>query len=101
MKKFTFLGIFLIQSVLASDLYVRLPNQQEILSLLSQHIRSWSEITLKDLSQDLAQKTYSQASLNKYLVTRMFGDTHTTCPELSNAAEAIISKGSTIILLTN
>lgn len=86
---------FIFTSVFSSEKQVFiLPPQKEILSLLSAHITYWSEVTLKELSQELAEKTHSKASLNGYLSLRMFGDCKARCQELSNAAEAIAEKSN-------
>lgn len=71
-----------------------LPSGQEIFALLSTHIRSWSEITLRDLSQELSNQTHSKTSLNDYLLQRMLGDTQIICTELSNAAEALAQQAN-------
>ncbi|MBI2344682.1 hypothetical protein HYV10_01260 [Candidatus Dependentiae bacterium] len=92
MKKLILLCIFFTLSIFSAEFTVTLPAESVVLSLLTVHIGSWSELTLSDISKEIAKKDFSQISLEKYLLQRMLGDTHVICPELSNAAEAIIAR---------
>lgn len=103
MLKFNLILLFFITSLSASasDFIVTLPNQNKVLSMLSTYTVCWSDITLNNISHEIAGKNFSQASLEKYLLKKMFGDTNTKCAELSLAAQAIISQSSPAIELTN